>query len=109
MHYAQNYRQRPGKGEEVAARNAAWYRARKEAGNPTWVPSGNLPPEKLERRRAQARERQRRRQDAGLIPKHSELSPEQQEHARELARERKRRYRERKAAQAVRADEGREE
>jgi hypothetical protein len=60
MHYAQNYKQQPGKAEKVAARNAAWCRERKEAGNPTWVASADLPPEKLERRRALARERQRR-------------------------------------------------
>ncbi len=63
MHYAQNYKQQSGNREKVAARNAAWYRERKEAGNPSWVPSGDLPPEKLERRRAQARERQRRYQE----------------------------------------------
>jgi len=63
MHYAQNYVDQPGNREKVAARNAAWYQRRKEEGNPTWIPSADLPPEKLERRRAQARERQRRYQE----------------------------------------------
>ena len=63
MHYAQNYKEQPGNREKVAARNAAWYQRRKDEGNPSWVPSGDLPPEKLERRRALARERQRRYQE----------------------------------------------
>lgn len=63
MHYAQNYMDQPGNREKVAARNAAWYQRRKEEGDPTWVPSADLPPEKLERRRALARERQRRYQE----------------------------------------------
>lgn len=56
-HYLAWYKAQPGKREEIAARNAAWYQRRKDEGNPTWVPSADLPPEKLERRRAQARER----------------------------------------------------
>lgn len=62
-HYAQNYREQPGKREEVAARNAAWYQRRKDEGNPSWVPTADLSPEKLERRRALARERARRYRD----------------------------------------------
>lgn len=47
--------------KKCASINAArWYKARKEAGNPTWTPSAELSPEKLERRRALARERMRR-------------------------------------------------
>ena len=61
-HYAQNYKERPGNREKVAARNAAWYQERKEAGNPSWIPNADLSPEKLERRRELARERQRRYQ-----------------------------------------------
>lgn len=68
-HYAQNYKEQPGNREKVAARNAAWYQRRKEEGNPSWVPTADLSPEKLDRRRALARERARRyreRQAAGL-------------------------------------------
>jgi len=75
------------------------YYARKATGKQVWTPSADLPPNELEKRRARAREQQRRRQAEGLIPKVSELSPEQQEHVRELARERKRRMRERKRQQ----------
>ena len=75
------------------------YYAKKATGKQVWVPSADLPPDELEKRRARGREQQRRRQAEGLIPKYSELSPEQQEHVRELARERKRRYRERKRQQ----------
>jgi len=60
MHYAQNYVDQPGNRERVAARNAAWYQRRKEEGNPSWVASADLSPEKLDRRRALARERARR-------------------------------------------------
>jgi hypothetical protein len=62
-HYAQNYMDQPGNRERVAARNADWYQRRKEEGNPTWIPSADLPPEKLERRRALARERNRRHRE----------------------------------------------
>ena len=68
----------------------ASYYERKAAGQQVWIPSADLPPDELEKRRARGREQQRRRTAAGLIPKFSELSPEQQEHVRELARERKR-------------------
>lgn len=63
MHYAQNYKQRPGNAEKVAARSAAWYKERKESGNPSWKPAAELTPEQLERRRELARERQRRYQE----------------------------------------------
>lgn len=41
-------------------RGLAAYHAKKEAGDQVWIPSADLPPEKLERRRALARERMRR-------------------------------------------------
>jgi hypothetical protein len=63
MHYAQNYKQRPGNAGRVAARNAAWYKERKESGNPSWKPAAELSPEQLERRRELSRERQRRYQE----------------------------------------------
>lgn len=59
-HYTQNYMEQPGNREKVAARSAAWYQRRKEEGNPSWIPSADLPPGKLERRRELARERMRR-------------------------------------------------
>ena len=59
-HYEQNYMEQPGNREKVAARHAAWYQRRKDEGNPSWIPTADLPPEKQERRRALARERNRR-------------------------------------------------
>jgi NUMOD4 motif-containing protein len=60
MHYVQWQKEQPGGREKIAARQAVWYEERKQSGNPAWVPSADLPPEKLERRRALARERMRR-------------------------------------------------
>ena len=59
-HYLEQYKAQPGKREQIAARNAAWYQARKDAGDPSWKPTADLSPEQQERRRALARERARR-------------------------------------------------